>query len=209
MARHNHLIVFAREPRIGRVKRRLAAGLGKVQATFWYRRHLQALLRRLGGTKRWRRHLFVTPRTARRAAIWPAGWTLHVQRSGDLGQRMHHALSAPTKGPVVLIGSDIPDVAPRHIHEAFRALGHADAVFGPAADGGYWLIGLARRRAPAPFGPIRWSSPHALADTLDRLDRRARIVFLETLRDVDTVDDLAAARLRMHGRSARARAGVA
>ena len=213
MARHQHLIVFAREPRIGRVKRRLAAGLGMVGAGFWYRRQLDALLRRLAGPQPWRRHLFITPGTARHAPIWPRGWAVRAQGTGDLGQRMHRALSAPPAGPVVLVGSDIPDIEIRHIQTAFRALDHADVVLGPAVDGGYWLIGLARRRPPPAFGQVRWSTPHALADTIGGFDRRTKIILLETLRDVDKVADLAASkigvRLRTRGRTVRVRAGAA
>jgi hypothetical protein len=69
-------------------------------------------------------------------------------------------------------------------------------VFGPAEDGGYWLVGLGARRPPDPFGGVRWSTPHALADTLARLRApvRRRAVLLRRLRDVDTAADLPAAR---------------
>lgn len=190
MSRHNHLIVFAREPRIGKVKRRLSKGLGAVAATFWYRRQLFGLLRRLGGTRGWRRHLFVTPGGARHARIWPRGWITHPQATGDLGERMRRALSQLGPGPVVLVGSDIPDIQPRHIQAAFRALARADVVLGPAADGGYWLIGVKGRRAPPRFGPIRWSSEHALADTIAGFPSGTGVALLETLRDVDEARDL-------------------
>jgi rSAM/selenodomain-associated transferase 1 len=196
MIRRNHLIVFAKEPRIGRVKRRLAAEIGSVAATFWYRRQLANLLRRLNGAEPWHRHLFVTPGTARAKPIWPQGWTHHAQGSGDLGARMRHALAAPSSGPVVLIGSDIPDIKPHHIRAAFRALARADMVFGPAHDGGYWLIGMRRRRKPPPFGPVRWSGPHAMADTVEGFGRHNKVLLLETLADVDVVGDLTVARFR-------------
>ncbi|MGH6660397.1 MAG: DUF2064 domain-containing protein, partial [Rhodospirillales bacterium] len=65
------------------------------------------------------------------------------------------------------------------------ALGRADAVFGPAADGGYWLVGLRRRpRRLRLFEGVRWSSEHALADTLANLGGRPHVL-LETLEDVD------------------------
>jgi hypothetical protein len=86
----------------------------------------------------------------------------------------------------VIIGSDIPDIGPRHIAAAFGALGRVNAVFGPADDGGYWLIGLRRRPfRPRLCGPVRWSSAHALADTRALLGPRVRIAMLETLIDVD------------------------
>jgi glycosyltransferase A (GT-A) superfamily protein (DUF2064 family) len=69
----------------------------------------------------------------------------------------------------ILIGSDIPGLGPADIAAGFRALGKADAVFGPALDGGYWLVGFGPRRPHCPFAKVRWSSPHALADTLANL----------------------------------------
>src|SRR3546814_16124850 len=76
-------------------------------------------------------------------------------------------------GPAVIIGTDIPDIRPRHAAAAFRALGRHDAVFGPAADGGYWLVGLRRRPTiPRAFDGVRWSTEHALADTRANLRPR-------------------------------------
>lgn len=192
MSRKEHLIVFAREPRIGTVKTRLSKGLGLVGAAFWYRRQLWSLLRRLKGRAGRQRYLFVTPRTAPGAPIWPRGWIPRAQIDGDLGTRMHHALSTAGSGPTVLVGSDIPDIQTRHIDAAFRALGHADIVLGPAADGGYWLIGMRRRRAPPRFGPIRWSTPDTLADTIAGFPKGTKVAYLEVLRDVDEIDDLIA-----------------
>lgn len=190
MGRHEHLIVFAREPRLGNGKRRLAKGIGIVRAGFWYRRELWSLLRRLKGRAGRCRHLFVTPPTAPAAPIWPRGWRAQPQTNGDLGTRMHHALSLPGTGPAVLIGSDIPDIQAHHIDAAFRALGHADVVLGPAADGGYWLIGMRRRRAPPRFGPIRWSTAHALEDTIAGFPKGTKVALLEVLKDVDEARDL-------------------
>jgi rSAM/selenodomain-associated transferase 1 len=190
MTRPKHLIVFAREPRIGRVKRRLSAGLGVVAATFWYRRQLASLLRRLRGHAPWKRHLFLTPKTALGAKVWPKGWIKHAQVSGDLGARMHHALSAPRTGPVVLVGSDIPGIQPRHIEAAFRALGRADVVLGPAEDGGYWLIGVAGNRTVPRLDSVRWSTRYALTDTIAGFPSGTKVILLETLRDIDEASDL-------------------
>jgi rSAM/selenodomain-associated transferase 1 len=190
MSRKQHLIVFAREPRLGTVKRRLAKGLGIVAAGFWYRRQLWNLLRRLKGRARRRHHLFVTPPTALGAPIWPRGWKTWAQTDGDLGARMHHALSVPGTGPAVLVGSDIPEIEARHIDAAFRALTRADVVLGPAADGGYWLIGMRRRRSPPRFGRIRWSTAHALEDTIAGFPEGTTVELLEVLQDVDEVGDL-------------------
>jgi glycosyltransferase A (GT-A) superfamily protein (DUF2064 family) len=88
-------------------------------------------------------------------------------------------------GPVVIVGTDVPGLQPAHIAEAFRRLGRHDALFGPATDGGYWLVGLKRRpRLLHPFTDVRWSSPHALADTRANLTGRS-IASVATLSDVD------------------------
>ena len=89
------------------------------------------------------------------------------------------------KGAVVIIGADIPDVTARHVARAFAALGHADAVFGPATDGGYWLIGArGSARNTTMFGRVRWSTEHALADTLRNLAWR-RVALIDVLGDID------------------------
>jgi glycosyltransferase A (GT-A) superfamily protein (DUF2064 family) len=92
---------------------------------------------------------------------------------------------------VVLVGSDIPALSARHIAAAFAALGRCDLVFGPATDGGYWLVG-ARDGAMARglFRTVRWSGPQALADTLANA-RGRRVTLLEALADVDDAADYA------------------
>ncbi len=201
-----HLVVFARHPRMGSVKSRLAGDIGTVAATVWYRRTVSAVLRRLGPPQPWRCHLFLTGSRPWRHPPWPRGWSVHDQARGSLGERMRRALAAPRPGPVVLIGSDIPGIRSRHVRDAFRALGRADLVFGPASDGGYWLVGVSARAAPPGFAKVRWSTEHALADTLASLGCNRRVVLLERLRDVDDASDLHALRLRTRGRRVRARA---
>jgi rSAM/selenodomain-associated transferase 1 len=181
------LIVFARAPRLGTVKRRLARGIGAMAALRFYRGQLRRLLRELGRDRRWRTELAVTPDRV----CWPAGLPMRPQGRGDLGARMGRALARHRRA--VLVGCDIPGLGRTDIAAAFRALGRAQAVFGPAEDGGYWLVGLGPRRPPAPFAGVRWSSEHALADTLANC-RGYRVALLRRLRDVDTVADLMATR---------------
>ena len=189
------LILFARAPRLGTVKRRLAAGIGARAALRFYTGTLAAVARPLARDRRWRTLLATTPRGARAdwARFVPRGTTRTGQPRGDLGARMEGAMR---RHPVaVLAGSDIPDLRPADIACAFRALGRADAVFGPAEDGGYWLVGMGPRRPAHPFAGVRWSTEHALADTLVNF-RGRRVALLRTLRDVDTAVDLARLRRR-------------
>jgi len=181
----NHLCVFLRVPRIGRVKTRLARDIGAVAAWSFYRSQLARTIRVLDRDRRWQLWLAATPESAVADCRLLGGRAVIGQGEGDLGMRMARVIDALPPGPAVIVGADTPALEPRHVAAAFKALGRADAVFGPAADGGYWLVGLRRRpRAPRIFDGVRWSTPHALAGTLANLGGRPH-VFLETLEDVD------------------------
>jgi len=182
------VLIFARAPRLGAVKRRLARGIGAMAALRFYRAQLAAVAGMAAREGRWNLRLATTPAGARTS--WPLGLPCIPQGTGDLGARLHRTTRAHP-GRVVVIGSDIPGITAADIRAAFRALGRADAVFGPAEDGGYWLVGLSARRPARPFAKVRWSTEHALADTLANFVGR-RIALLRTLRDVDTVEDLTA-----------------
>ncbi len=186
MTRRN-LVLFVRAPRWGVGKRRLARDIGDSAALRFERAMLGRLLRRLRRDRRWQVRLAVTPDHARRRArLWPHGVPVAAQGTGDLGARMRRALAACPPGPVVLVGSDIPALAAHHIAAAFRLLGQRDLVFGPAEDGGFWLVGARRCPCLPPlFGPVRWSGPHALADVLANLPPRVSVGFAARLEDVD------------------------
>jgi rSAM/selenodomain-associated transferase 1 len=193
-----HLVIFTRQPRLGSGKRRLARDIGRVAALRFQRAMLSLLLRRLGRDRRWTTWLAVTPD---RSGPWPARLPVVPQGPGDVGQRMGRVARMLPRGPVVIIGSDIPGITAGDIAGAFKALGHRDAVFGPATDGGYWLVGLRRRpRMLVPFDDVRWSSEHALKDTLANLAGRS-VGLLRPLTDID--DGAAFHRLRhwraLHG----------
>ncbi len=180
-----HLVIFAKAPALGRVKSRLAAGIGAGAALLFYRRSLAAVLRRVGRDRRWCTTLAVTPDRATGRRLWPLAVPRRPQGRGDLGQRMARVFRRWPPGPVAIIGADIPDITAAHVWRAFRALGNADAVFGPARDGGYWLVGLRRGPAlPLLFADVRWSTAHALADTRASL-RRHRVALVDRLDDID------------------------
>lgn len=184
----NHLVIFAKAPRLGLAKRRLAADIGAVEAARFQRTALGRTVRRLARDGRWETWLAATGGPYN----WPAGVRRMPQPAGDLGERMDRTIRGFAPGPVVVVGSDIPDIAPTHVAAAFRALGRHDAVFGPADDGGYWLVGLRRRPSqPDLFRPVRWSTRHALADTVANLGDRYDHALLETLTDVDDAASLA------------------
>jgi rSAM/selenodomain-associated transferase 1 len=179
---------MAKAPMAGGAKRRLAAEIGSTEATRFARAAAAALIGRLGRDPRWQTILAVSPDHFAKRPIWPATSKTCGQGAGDLGQRMQRLLQGNAPGPLVIIGTDIPAIRACHIAAAFRLLGSRDAVFGPALDGGYWLVGL--RRCPRllrPFCQVRWSGPHALQDTLANLAGHA-IGFVATLADVDSAE---------------------
>ncbi|NNF91453.1 MAG: DUF2064 domain-containing protein [Boseongicola sp.] len=192
---------MVKEPRAGRVKSRLGRDIGMTSAAWWYRHQALSTLRRLRDP-RWQIVLAVTPDIeGLKSRVWPPDLPRVPQAKGDLGQRMAQLL-ARTRGPTVLIGSDIPCVARSHIANAFAALGPAETVIGPARDGGFWLIGLrypVRQRRGFLKG-IRWSHSTTLAETLPTLP--APIAMTDTLSDVDTAKDLDVARTSAKPRDA-------
>jgi rSAM/selenodomain-associated transferase 1 len=187
MTPRRHLVVFAKAPVLGRVKRRLAAAIGPLAALRFHRDNTARLLNRLARDGRWQCWLALTPdHHAGGKRFWRVPCRRVAQGQGDLGRRMAGALTGLPTGPVVIVGSDIPDIEPRHIVAAFHTLGSCDLVLGPAEDGGYWLIGGRGRKLPRDlFAGVRWSTPHALADTLRNVPRRLRVGFAATLADVD------------------------
>lgn len=187
MTKFGQVYLFARAPMIGAVKRRLAADIGDFAAWRFYRRTTRDALDEIARDPRWRTSLSVTPdRYAAAGRFWPSWVTRVPQGQGDLGRRMSRALKRIPDRPAIIVGSDIPDLSADHIAAAFEALRTHDMVFGPAADGGYWLVGA---RLPGSLGRllenIRWSSCHALADTLAGLKPSRSVAYLEMLEDVD------------------------
>lgn len=180
------VVVFARAPRLGAVKRRLAHDIGDRAALRFHVAMLTRLVRALAADRRFRTILAVTPDQARFRL--PARVKRVPQGHGDLGVRMHRAFRRFPHGRAAIIGCDIPDAGPLDALAAFRALGSAQAAFGPAVDGGYWLVAMSPRRPAHPFASVRWSTEHALADTLANFAGR-RIAMLRTLHDVDTEAD--------------------
>jgi hypothetical protein len=192
------VIVFARAPRLGTVKRRLARDIGDRAALHFHVDTLTALLRDLKACRRFDVVLAITPDRTR--VRLPVRVRCIDQSHGDIGRRMSRALGRYRR--VVLMGCDIPQAGAADIIGAFRRLGTADAIFGPASDGGYWLIALGPRRPADLFGAARWSTEHALADTLQQF-RHHRVGFVRRLSDVDTVADYRRHRASRRGSHAR------
>jgi glycosyltransferase A (GT-A) superfamily protein (DUF2064 family) len=184
------VIVFAREPRAGRVKTRLIPLLGEAGAA---RLHARLVARALA-----------TARAARLGRV--VLWSTRRQRGADLGARMLHAFRHGLRRAerVIVIGSDCPALRARELRRAARWLaGGAGAVLAPAADGGYALLAL-RRVSPRLFEEIPWGSAQVMAQTRARLAALGwRWRELAEVWDVDRPEDvrrLATLRLTRGGR---------
>jgi rSAM/selenodomain-associated transferase 1 len=191
------LLVFLRWPEPGAAKTRLVPALGAPLAARLYRLMAEAgvaATRPLGAE--YDRLLCFTPPAARdRVEAWFPGEGLWPQPEGDLGRRMASAFAHGFRhgyDRVALVGTDVPWVSRELVASSLAALGSADVVLGPAHDGGYYLVALARPR-PELFHGIAWSTPGVLAATRDRaaaLGLSSRL--LEPMPDVDTLEDLRA-----------------
>jgi rSAM/selenodomain-associated transferase 1 len=201
------LLVFARFPEPGAVKTRLIPALGAEGAArlhgwllartlvvagafavenpealeLWYTGADEAAMRR------WLDGALAADATGL------AGVSLRPQTEGDLGERLNTAFArvfAEGARAAVTIGTDCPALATETLAAAFAKLAEREVVLGPAADGGYYLIGL-RRPEPELFRGISWGGPEVLAETLARArEATLEVGTLDTLADVDRPEDL-------------------
>lgn len=182
-----------KEPNPGEVKTRLGKDIGMREAARWFRDNALNLIKNLSAETTWATILAVSPdKEGMASRIWPNGLLRWPQGSGDLGERMGNIFRNAQKGPVVIIGADIPNIKVQYIKDAFDALDNNDVVIGPAYDGGYWLIGLkcgSKSISGTILKNVRWSTPFALNDTLNSLEG-LKIKKIVQLRDVDTKEDL-------------------
>ena len=192
------VVLFVRLPVPGRVKTRLAAGLGVEGACCLYQAMVADILCMLGSCGLPIHLLYdegddrAVPQAWRNAAA-----RVQLQRGGDIGERMATACAdcfAAGSDQAILIGSDIPGLDSETIQAARAALVTHDAALAPAVDGGYGLIALKRSRfRPEVFGNIPWSTGDVLRITMQRFaDLGLSVGLLPELRDIDTLDDLRA-----------------
>lgn len=186
-----------RAPRRGEVKTRLAAAIGPEAALAVYRRLAEHTLAAAAPLAREgvRVRVHHTPAdSGEEVRAWLGSGVEHLpQAEGGLGERMEAAFRgafAAGARHVVIVGSDLPALSPELLRRAFTTLDTRDAVVGPALDGGYYLLGLARPVAGV-FDGIAWSTPGVLSATLARLGAaNVEPVLLEALGDVDEAADL-------------------
>ncbi|MDF1719111.1 MAG: TIGR04282 family arsenosugar biosynthesis glycosyltransferase [Minwuia sp.] len=184
------IIIFCKAPRLGAVKTRLARDIGEAQALRFYRATLDATIRHARAIGVADIVLCVTPDHDAASADWPRDLARIGQGEGDLGVRMARALAGFRDRHRILIGGDIPDMRPTDLRHAMRLLHRHDAIFAPAEDGGFWLVGLAQGRQPPGFlQSVSWSTPETLAGSLATLPDAWRVGLARRLNDVDDVED--------------------
>ena len=215
------VVVFGKPAVPGRVKTRLAEGIGEVAAAEGYRAFFCDVVEMAGRVCR--------DRGWELALAWPgeaqdplaafavdtAGARLVPQGPGDLGERMERAIAQGLQrghSQVIIIGSDSPTLGQRHLVEAQEALNEQDLVFGPSFDGGYYLVGCVGRGPwRSIFREIPWSTSGVMGETLRRVGEGALLYeLLEFWYDIDRPEDLAVARYHLleymgRRRSSRAR----
>lgn len=188
----NLLIVFIKNPVEGEVKTRLGAAVGSTNALLIYKKLLKHT-RDVAAQLDCGRQVWYSSMIDRRDPWSEDRFDKKLQQGGDLGEKMSAAFQKAFESGyenVVIIGSDCADIEPHHIEKAFNALDENDAVIGPSKDGGYYLLGLAEFREEL-FRDIEWSTPKVFEKTTE-LFSRGGMTFktLETLNDIDTIEDL-------------------
>lgn len=182
------VIVFVKGGGPGEVKTRLAKSIGDEPAYAVYQDllNITATETSLVNADKW---IFYTGNFT--LDLWP-DQPFYQQEGKDLGERMADAFQKAFKAgyqQVILIGSDLPDLTQNLIEDAFNSLQRADVVFGPASDGGYYLIGLTKMHLLL-FEHKPWSTSNLLQITREELQReKVGYVLLEELNDIDTDED--------------------
>lgn len=187
------LVVFLKYPEPGKVKTRLAADLGAVSAANLYRDWIGVVLRNVQPVRP-AVHLvgYFDGAPAERFSEWSIlvdEWL--PQPAGDLGSRLTVAFEwgHARGGPVLAIGTDCLELRAKQILDSLSRLTDHDVVFGPATDGGYYLVGSSRH-IPGLFDGIRWSSAETLADQIQHCETQGlRVALLDSLEDIDTAAD--------------------
>ncbi|MBX2891125.1 MAG: TIGR04282 family arsenosugar biosynthesis glycosyltransferase [Saprospiraceae bacterium] len=185
------LLIFIRNPQLGKVKTRLARTVGDTEALRVYQILLEKTRVAAQGVQaeRW---LFYSDFVEKNDA-WPeADFFKKKQADGDLGQRMEQAFRTAFEAgasKAVIIGSDCPELTGEMLQRAFDSLDEADFVLGPAPDGGYYLLGM-KRLEPAVFRGIEWSTERVRTLTLEKIRAAGKsCTLLPELSDVDTETD--------------------
>lgn len=190
MSDNTLIMVFTRNPELGKVKTRLAKTVGNESALNIYKfllEHTEKTIRKINVDKA----VFYSEKIQDND-IWDSSVYQKYQQTGnDLGERMQNAFNMAFHNnyqKVIIIGSDLYELKPKHINKAINELDKDDVVIGPAKDGGYYLLGL-KRQYPEIFKNKSWGISKVLQQTLYDLTQHS-VFLLEELNDIDTFEDV-------------------
>lgn len=186
----NLLIIFTRNPELGKGKRRLAATVGDEAALNIYKFLLDHTVKITS-------HLYAEKLVYYSEEIWEkdiwdnSQFGKKLQLGDDLGARMANAFQCGFQNEfqkIIIIGSDMLDLTQEDLEQAFKALGTKDFVVGPAEDGGYYLLGM-KKYMPQLFKNKDWGTATVLKDTLADLEGE-KIALLDSRNDIDYYEDI-------------------
>lgn len=188
--KNNLLIIFTRNPELGKCKTRLAAGIGDVAALDIYKillKHTVSITENLKVKKQVHYSVKI-----RENDFWDNTIYSKKQQVGDdLGLRMEHAFQKGFEDGyknIIIIGSDMFDLSQEDLEVAFHALEQHNFVIGPAEDGGYYLLGMKSLKSEV-FRNKEWGTNTVLYSTKNDL-KSEDVKFLDERNDIDTVDDI-------------------
>lgn len=187
---NNHLIIFAKNPVLGKAKTRLATTIGKEKALLVYKEllvHSCNISSKTSAAKT----VFYSD-FMEKGDLWSkAGFMQSIQKGSGLGERMTIAFEETlNKNKVIIIGTDCKELNTQILDDAFEQLEHHDFVIGPALDGGYYLLGMKKLEKDL-FLDIDWSTSTVFSKTLDVIkNKKSSYYLLPTLSDIDTAEDL-------------------
>lgn len=186
----NLILIFTRNPELGKAKTRLAKSVGDETALDIYK-FLLNKTKEITQNLNCDKAVYYSVKV-RENDIWDTAiYQKHQQQGDDLGLRMQHAFKNSFNTgyeKVLIIGSDLYDLTPNHINKAFEKLNTNDVVMGPAEDGGYYLLGM-KKLQPNIFQNKAWGTATVRQDTLNDL-QKVSVHLLEELNDVDIIEDI-------------------
>ncbi len=186
----NLILIFTRNPKLGKCKTRLAKTIGNENALAVYKLLLQHTAKIVAQTP-YDKAVYYSVKI-RKNDMWDDNsYQKYQQHGNDLGERMHNAFKESFQRgykKVIIVGSDLYDLKASHINEAFEKLNTNDFVIGPAKDGGYYLLGM-KTLTKTIFENKEWGTETVRENTLKDLQNQS-VFQLETLNDIDVYDDI-------------------
>ena len=186
----NNVFIMTKIPFLNVCKKRLAYDIGAINSRRFIINNMEYYEKLLSHQKKYKINYYLTPKEIFRTFSFTIFKNIIEQKGECLGDKIWY-LKKIIKGPLILFGSDIPDIKMAYIKNLFDILKYKDVVIGPSFDGGFWVIGFSNKKnIPYPFKDVRWSSSHTLEDLIKNL-RHLNINYKisQKLRDIDIFED--------------------